>query len=360
MKNLFLLILISIFISCNQNKETKSYTIDGKIEGVSSGYAILEYSDFKDTTEIMNGQFIFEGKLQKPEVCIIRISGCELHKEFYIENSKISFFGHIDSLDKVKISGSKTENEWISYNILLSEYDEKYKSIRSEYKLADEDRKAELIKINEQIELEQAEAQKSFIKKNPSSYLCINILWEIDWSFNSAFEYNEYIDILDTSLNNYKRLIDLKELVGRMEKVELGQIAPDFEVNDIDGELIRLSDLYSTSNYLLLDFWASHCGPCRKENAHIKEAYDKFHDKGFDVISVSTDTKKEFWASAIKKDELTWTNVCNLKEWNDNEIVNMYALRQISNNLLLDKKGKIIAKNLRGDDLFKKLDELIN
>lgn len=347
-------------MSCNQNKETKSYTIIGKISGMSTGYAFLEYANFKDTTEIKNGEFIFKGTVQKPEICKIRISGSEHAKKFYIENSNISFIAHIDSLDKAKISGSKTENEWIAYKALLSEYDQKYKSIRNEYESADKDRQAELIKIKDQTEWEQAEAQKNFVKNNPSSYLCIAILWDIDWSFRSASEYNKYINLLDSSLSNYKRLIDLKELVGRMDKVELGQTAPDFKIKNTNGELIHLSDLYSNSNYLLLDFWASHCGSCRKENTYIKKAYNKFHKKGFDVVSVSTDTDRERWLNAVKKDELTWTNACNLKKWKNNEIVKKYALRQISNNLLLDRNGKIIAKDLRGNELLEKIDELVS
>lgn len=361
MKNTLFLLIIVLTISCNEQKPT-SFTINGSIEGLSSGKVFLQFADSKDTANIKNGDFIFVGSIVEPSLCQIIIEGFDNHKDFYLENSAIDFIASVDSIDKATISGSKTEEERISYNILLSKFDEKYNDIGNEYETADEDedRKAELVKLNEQIEMEQVKAQKQFIEKNPSSYLCINIIWEIDWSFNSASEFNEYINILDTSLNNYKGLMDLKELVECMEKVEIGKIAPEFEINDIDGKLIRLSDSYSNSNYLLLDFWASSCGPCRKENMHIREAYDKFHDKGFDVIGVSTDTKKEMWASAIEKDGLTWTNVSNLKKWNDNEIVKMYALRQVSHNLLLDNKGKIIAKDLRGDNLIAKLNELID
>jgi thiol-disulfide isomerase/thioredoxin len=359
MKHIIFLLLIALTISCNEQK-TPSFTINGSIEGLSSGKAFLQYQDLKDTVIIKNGTFKFKGSTLEPALCQIKIEGLDTYKGFYLENSEIDFVANVDSIDSARISGSKTEEEWASYNILLSKFDKKYLAIGREYESADMKRKNELIKLNEQTELEQAEAQKQFIKDNPSSYLCINILQEIDWSFNSAHEFNEYLSILDSNLYKYKQLIDLKNLVERMENVELGNIAPDFEANDVEGELVRLSELYSNSKYLLLDFWASHCGPCREENKYIKAAYSKFHDFGFDVISVSTDTEKDMWLMAIQKDRLTWTNVCNMKKWNENEIVNIYALRQISNNLLLNNEGQIIAKDLRGDNLEMKLSELLD
>ncbi len=360
MKNPFFLILISFLISCSQNKENKSFIIDGKIEGISTGKALIEYSDFKDTAEIKNGQFNFKGTVQKPEICKIIIEGFEHQTEFYLENSKISFLGYVDSLDKVKISGSKTEYENYTYNQILNKYERKFQDIENEYEGANDSRKEELKKLYEKADLEMVKAQKQFIKDNPTSYLCIGILIELDWSFKTAKEYQEYISILDTSLNQYKRLISLKEHVGRMEKVEPGNIAPDFEISDINGNKIKLSDHYSKSKYTLLDFWASTCGPCRIENKHILKAYKKYHDKGFDVFGVSQDSKKELWLNAIKKDSLVWTNTCHLQKESTNELIKMYALNQVSANFLLDNTGKIIDKDLHGEDLEIKLAELFN
>lgn len=360
MKNLFLLVFIIILISCNQNKKTESYILEGKIEGVSSGNAFLEYSDFKDTAEIRNGNFKFNGNLLKPELCKIKIEGNESQATFFLENSKITFLASIDSIDKPIITGSKTDDDNRAYNEILAGFERKFENIENEYKSADNKRKIELENLYDKTDWEMVDAQKQFIKDNPASYLCIKILKDIDWSFDSGREYNEYISILDTSLNEYAELAKIKEQVARMEQVDVGKTAPDFEITDLNGQNVKLSDKYSDTKYLLLDFWASTCGPCRKENKHILEAYNKYHKKGFDVFGVSTDTKKELWIDAIEKDGLVWTNTCNLKKWNNNELVKTYALRQMSANFLLDSTGKIIASNLRGDDLHAKLDELFN
>ena len=359
MKKLLLLVLISILISCNQDNETISYMVNGKIEGISSGNAYVEYSGFRDTTEIRDGKFKFTGNLRKPEMCKIKIAGCENHAEFYLENSKINLLGHIDSLDKAIITGSKTEDENKAYHKIVAGYERKFKNIENEYRTADDKRKIELENLYEKTDREMVDAQKQFIKDNTTSYLCIAILKDIDWSFESGKIYNEYISLLDTSLHKYDELVSLKEQVARMEQVDVGKTAPDFEISDLNGENVKLSDKYSDTKYLLLDFWASTCGPCRKENKNILEAYKKYHDQGFDVFGVSTDTRKELWLNAIEKDGLPWTNTCNLKKWNHNELVKTYALRQVSANFLLDHSGKIIASNLRGDGLNTKLSELL-
>lgn len=260
--------------------------------------------------------------------------------------------------DSSIVNGSKTENEKIAYDIIIEKYDEIFAEIENEFESADSARRTELEKLYEKADWDLVVAQKQFIKDNPTSYLCLGILKDIDWSFNNATEYNEYLSVLDTSLNKYEDFKKLKDEVSRLEKVDIGRLAPDFEISDINGELVRFSDIYSKSKYTLLDFWASTCAPCRRENPQILAAYNLYHAKGFDVFGVSTDTKKEMWLNAIEKDGITWTNTCNLKEWNENELVDTYALRQVSANFLIDHLGNIIASNIPGEDLQSMLEEL--
>lgn len=357
----FLIILICLVAySCINRTEEPKYRIEGTIEGLSNGIVFLDCDEHKDSTIIEKGKFSFEGSVHEPKLCKLVFEGFGKTLGFYVENSDIEITGHIDSLQLVNVTGSKTEKEWLLYQRLESDFSEKYAEIEREFETANSERQEQLEFEYEQVELRQVEAQKQFVKKYPSSFLCIGILSEIDWSFTSASEYNEYVGLLDSTLLKYESAISLLDLVERMKKVELGEKAPDFEMDDMNGKSIRLSEWYPQSELLLLDFWASSCGPCRIENANLRMAYEIYSDKGFEILGVSTDIRKEPWVQAIEKDGLIWNNVCSFENWGNNEVVAKYALRQVSQNFLLDKNGIIIAKDLRGEELISKLDELLN
>ena len=361
-KGVGFILLAFLTLACGQQDQASSFRVRGHLEGLDARAVYLEYPGRTDTCIAENGIFEFKGTLTEPCIARIRVRGADASREFYLENSNINIQGYIDSMDRVLVTGSKTESGKIKFEESRIQLDKKYEltAMEVEYNSATEERQEELDRKYEDYEYEVVNLQRQFIRENPGSFLSVFFLWEMDWSFESAADFREYIDLLDSSLQGYGSVKDLKEIVARMEKVEIGQIAPDFEMNDIDGTPRRLSDFYSRSDYLLLDFWASTCGPCRVENANIRRAYDMYLDKGFDIVSVSTDMKKEPWLKAIEKDGLIWTNVCEIIKWGDNEIVKTYALRQVSQNFLLDHTGKIIAKDLRGEDLMAKLGELMD
>ncbi|MFA6951313.1 MAG: TlpA disulfide reductase family protein, partial [Lentimicrobiaceae bacterium] len=148
----------------------------------------------------------------------------------------------------------------------------------------------------------------------------------------------------------------LEERIVVLERVEPGKVAPDFTMNDPEGNPVTLSQL--RGKVVLIDFWASWCGPCRKENPNVVAAYKKYHEKGFDIIGVSLDRDITSWKKAIADDNLTWTHVSDLQYWNS-AVGKQYGIMSIPSNLLLDKNGVIIGKNLTGEDLTKKLEEVV-
>jgi peroxiredoxin len=140
----------------------------------------------------------------------------------------------------------------------------------------------------------------------------------------------------------------LSELVTAASSTAIGAAAPDFQMNDVNGKPVSLSSF--KGQYVLVDFWASWCGPCRQENPNLVKAYNTFKDKGFTILGVSLDKDKKAWVKAIAEDKLSWTHVSDLQFWN-NAAARLYRVQAIPANFLLDKEGKIIAKNLRGKDL---------
>jgi peroxiredoxin len=148
----------------------------------------------------------------------------------------------------------------------------------------------------------------------------------------------------------------LGDLVSAAGKTAIGNVAPDFTQNDVAGNPITLSSL--RGQYVMIDFWASWCGPCRQENPNIVQAYNAYKDKGFTILGVSLDQDKAAWEKAILDDKLTWLQVSDLKYW-ENAVARTYNIQSIPASILLDKEGKIIAKDLRGEALEAKLKELM-
>ncbi|WP_052353895.1 redoxin domain-containing protein [Flectobacillus major] len=191
----------------------------------------------------------------------------------------------------------------------------------------------------------------------PNSLISAFIIYSYFTRAGSEEKAKTYYNLLAKNAQATYYGTNIKEFLDNSAKVDVGKMAPAFSMADTTGNAFTLASL--KGKYVLVDFWASWCGPCRKENPNVVKAYNEYRDKNFEIVGVSLDDKKSNWVKAINADKLTWVHVSDLKGW-QNEAAKMYAVSAVPMNFLLDKNGKIIAKNLRSEELHKKLAELIH
>lgn len=365
------LILVSLFFfSCGgddstQENQEPGFEVQASLNGLT--YAKAYMSDYKngemlkiDSVDIKDGKFSFKGKMELPEARYISFNEGKEMFPVFVENSSIQISGSLASPDSVKISGSASQKIVDDFKLGLKNHDEILNGIVDRYYAA-EDNGDEEAMANIDTEYYAADSLKNiyiedFITKNSSSpvapYLSLRYLvsnYEIEEieKLISSFKDDAVKSTYTTSIN---------ERLAILKNSKIGSQAPEFSQNDVDGNPIALSSF--KGKYVLIDFWASWCGPCRAENPNVVAAYKKFNKKGFEIFGVSLDENKEKWIDAIKKDNLTWKQVSDLKGW-ANAAAKLYGVNSIPHSVLLDKEGKIIAKNLRGEELHKKLEEVL-
>jgi peroxiredoxin len=301
-----------------------------------------------------------KGTIEYPDIVMLTAMDAGKRVGFFLENSKIEITGQIDSLADIKVTGSRTQDEYKAYLTSNKVLSEKYTGLQNDYQLAaqanDTAKQSSIEKELKSLEEANTKMQKDFIKNNPASYFTPLLLESISLDMEPD-EIEADIKSLDTNVAKIQIIKDMSSRVKELKNVAVGQKAPDFTLNDVNGTPLSLSSKFG-SKLLLIDFWASWCHPCRMENPNVVKVYNEFHKKGFDVIGVSLDRSKEDWVKAIADDKLTWTHVSDLKYW-DNAAAKLYAVNSIPANFLLDENGVIIAKNLREGDLYNKVKEIL-
>jgi len=342
------------------------YVVKGNIEGSDTVTFYLQKRESGKTVSIdsavsKKGKFTLKGgKISYPQMVLLIAGDTRKRTSFYLENSEITITGSLDSLFKAKITGSKTQDEYKTFvesnKVLSDSYSKLYIKFQAASQAGDTSNISELQKQVEGIQTEMKNNQKDFVKNNPKSYVSPSILSSLSYLME-AEEIESMINGLDTAVASVPQIVSLKERVVVMKSVAVGQKAPDFTMEDVDGKPVSLSSRLG-SKLLLLDFWAAWCEPCRQENPNVVKVYKEFHKKGFDVFGVSLDQSKENWLKAIADDKLTWTQVSDLQRGNNSAAL-LYSVNAIPANFLLDETGTIIGRNLRGDDLYKKVNEIL-
>ncbi|TKG94825.1 AhpC/TSA family protein [Puteibacter caeruleilacunae] len=363
MKNIFIvLIAVFLFASCGD----KGFVINGTLEGMDTGKLYLKKLEkgrmvAVDTAELQAGQFSFDGKVGLPELHYILMENDKPLFPLFVENSSITIQAKKDSLQSAVIAGSESQDV---FQLFMDEYTKFAKMVQGrqqEYMQArtmgNKDKMAEArAEIDAAVE-NQKLYTKNFIKENSGSVVAPFLFGQVLAKEMSVAEIDSVIASFDEKIANSIYVVELKELVEKERKTAVGSSAPDFTLNTPEGKPLSLSSL--KGKYVLIDFWASWCGPCRQENPNVVKLYYQYKDKGFDILSVSLDRKKDDWLKAIDEDGLAWNHVSDLKFWQC-EAAKLYNVKAIPQTYLIDKDGVIIGKGLRGEALAKKLNELLN
>lgn len=347
-------------------KTDSTYTFTGHITGMDSGKIYLYHRQQPepgnlDSAMLHHGDFSFSGKTDTPQICLIGIEDhgdVSYKKSFFLENAKIALAARKDSLSAALISGGPVQTAFVAYEKQDSSLKPLYAVLHTAYKKAKDDKNSRMTdsldKVYDSLDKIHQLASKKYVAAHPGSYVSAYII-------NSDFSYNPNVPELDSLYKGLDSNIrvsyfgrKIKSVIEKNLLTAVGQPAPDFTQADVDGKPVTLSSL--RGNYVLVDFWASWCGPCRQENPSVVKAYKKFHPKQFTIVGVSLDDTRADWLKAIQKDGLYWTQLSDLKGWK-NAVAATYGINGIPMNFLLDKQGKIIAKGLRGEELYKKLEE---
>jgi peroxiredoxin len=340
-----------------------NYTLTGTITGMETGWVYLQHIQTEkiDSVKTSAGKFIFSGVVGDPEYCRLGIMGKtrrEFRVGFFLEKGTLKLEANKESMDEAVVSGTPVQDEyrqfsekikaaidWGSYNKAFTAAGEKKDTVQTD----------SLRKAAKEMGGREQQLVKEYVKTHPSSYVSV---LEIEYYFSydpDAAVLGELYNGLDEHIRTSYTGKTVKATLDAAIKTAVGQAAPDFAQTDVRGKSIALSSF--KGQYVLIDFWASWCGPCREENPAVVRAWQRFHSKGFAILGVSLDEQKDKWLEAIKKDELKWMQVSDLKGWKNSAAL-LYGVSGIPMNFLLDKNGKIIAKGLRGEDLENKLAEL--
>jgi peroxiredoxin len=326
---IFSTVLFVFTIVCHGQNPNKNYQVEGQINGAGNEHLYFSsHASFLfghiDSVQMNNGSFQLERTFVHPDMYLIWLEG-KNKTFFFFEGGKLNITGTTDSLS---VTGKGVE-EWQEFV-------------------------ARFYRVKQPVE--QRNFIKDYVTIHPNSNLSP---WLIRVYFAKDEVKAERASLYATLSEGVKQSYYGKELKKDMDSshiISIGNVAPDFVQNDPQGKPVRLSDF--RGKYLLLDFWASWCVPCRKENPNLVKVYHQFKNKNFEILGISLDSSSVAWLKAVEKDGITWSQVSDLKYWK-NEVAQLYGVISIPQNVLLDTNGKIIALNLRGENLGEMLTELL-
>ena len=379
---LMLLTVLTVIISCNKAGKNE-YIVSGIVKGIADGKTVVlekqdEMGQFipMDTVKVKDGKFMIKGSAKEPEIMLIQVEALEGKVPFVLENGNINIIVDKDSLQKSKFSGTFNNDVFSKFNDDLTKFQKELQkklmtfqnANMAKMKAAEQAKDTivinKLMKEYQGMQKEGMEFYVKFAEANPKALLSALIVDSMlnDPAVDIARAKKIYASF-SPELKKYKPGKSIQTKLNKIGKpvtfaaaANVGSVAPDFTAKNPEGKSISLKQ--SLGKVTIVDFWASWCKPCRVENPNVVALYAKFHAKGLNILSVSLDKEASAWKDAIAKDNLTWNHVSNLKEFED-PIALQYGINAIPTIFVLDAKGVIIAKDIRGEELNAKIASLL-
>ena len=383
MKNFVLSLLVLVFITSCKDAPTTGFTLNGEAQGVFNGVRVYlnEINERGapvpiDTAMVMNESFSFQGELDSPELMYITVNGVPGRLPLMLENGQLNL-----SIDNKILADSEFTGS--SSHEIYNDFNEELKRLKQNINNANENLRnsnflRDSVKMkSDKIVFDKANAdfdefRYQYIADHTDNFAVLPIFKSVLTTRNA--DYARLVDLFekfDEPIKNseegklLKSTIDQLKLSLEAEKATaIGAMAPEFSAPSPNGQNIALSDVVKKGKVTIIDFWAAWCGPCRRENPNVVKIYEKYHEKGLEIIGVGLDGRrgqqnpKDAWIRAIENDKLTWHQVSNLQYFD--EIAQMYNVRSIPSMFVLDSEGKIIDKNLRGIALENKIAQLLD
>lgn len=346
-----LIVLLVLAGTFHTGYAQKGFTLQGDIKGLQAKYIYMRYRvkevEHFDSCKVKNGAFSFKGNVgAEPTMGIVYSPEARFQKVFYFENVPMKLQGDANNFMGIVVTGSPVQEDYATLENAIQTHRNKVTALYQQSEKAKKDA--------DSLYKSESAIRKQFVLDHPKSYASLNEL--LNWvGDDNLAESRSIYDGLDPALKKTDKAAEVVTRMENLQKITVGSAFIDVSQARTDGKIVSLSSY--KGKYVLLEFWASWCGPCRAENPNLKKEYELYKEKGFHVLGVSLDDNDAKWKKALEKDMLPWENISDLKGWNNAAAV-QYGVRAIPANFLIDPQGKIIARNLRGEELSKALAEI--